>query len=153
MTRIRVVIAGCAAICLTAALATVSSAADTKLYAKMSGSQETPRKGDPDATGTAVLTLKSTQVCYVITAKKAGSTFAAGHVHTGKKGVAGPVFIPLWTKPKKLTGGKLTGCSPKVKAGDIAKLKAKPENYYVNIHNAAYPDGASRGQLTSKKPY
>jgi hypothetical protein len=151
MTRIRVVIACCAAITVMAALATVSSAADTKLYAKMSGSQEKP-KGDPDGTGTAVLTLKSTQVCYVITPKKAGSTFTAGHIHTGKKGVAGPVFIPLWTTPKKVTGGKLTGCSPKVKASDIAKVRAKPANYYVNIHNAAYPSGAIRGQLTAKKP-
>src|SRR3954466_8892082 len=118
MTRIRVVIAGCAAICLTASLATVSSAADTKLYAKMSGSQEKP-KGDPDGTGTAVLTLKSSQVCYVITPKKAGTTFSAGHIHAGKKGVAGPVFINLFTKPKKLKGGKLSGCSPTVKAADI----------------------------------
>jgi|SRR3954468_19113812 hypothetical protein len=150
MTRIRVVIAGCAAICLTASLATVSSAADTKLYAKMSGSQEKP-KGDPDATGTAVLTLKSTQVCYVITPKKAGSTFSAGHIHAGKKGVAGPPVIPLWAKPKKLSGGKLAGCAS-AKAADIAKVKAKPAGYYVNIHNAAYPSGAVRGQLTTKKP-
>jgi hypothetical protein len=150
MTRIRVVIAGCAAICLTASLATVSSAADTKLYAKMSGSQEKP-KGDPDATGTAVLTLKSAQVCYVITPKKAGSTFSAGHIHAGKKGVAGPPVIPLWAKPKKLRGGKLAGCAS-AKAADIAKVKAKPAGYYVNIHNAAYPSGAVRGQLTAKKP-
>jgi hypothetical protein len=151
MTRVRVVIAGCAAICVTAGLATVSSAADTKLYARMSGSQEKP-KGDPDGTGTAVLTLKSTQVCYVITVKKAGATFGAGHIHKGAKGVAGPVFIPLWTTPKKVTGGKLTGCSPKVKASDVAKVKAKSAGYYVNIHNAAYPSGAIRGQLTTKKP-
>jgi hypothetical protein len=145
MTRIRVVIAGCTAICVTAALATVSSAADTKLYAKMSGSQEKP-KGDPDGTGTAVLTLKPTLVCYVITPKKAGSTFTAGHIHAGKKGVAGPPVVPLWTTPLKLTSGKLAGCAA-AKAADIAKLKAKPGNYYVNIHNAKYPAGAIRGQL------
>jgi hypothetical protein len=150
MTRIRVVIAGCTAICVTAALATVSSAADTKLYAKMSGSQEKP-KGDPDGTGAAVLTFKSAQVCYVITPKKAGSTFTAGHIHAGKKGVAGPPVVPLWVKPKKVSGGKLSGCAS-AKAADIAKIKAKPANYYVNIHNAAYPSGAVRGQLTTKKP-
>jgi hypothetical protein len=146
MTRIRIVIAWCVAISVLAVLATVSSAADTTLKATMSGSQEKP-KGDPDGTGTAVLTLKSSQVCYVITPKKAGTTFSAGHIHAGKKGVAGPVFINLFTKPKKLKGGKLTGCSPTVKATDIAKVKSKPADYYVNIHNAKYPAGAIRGQL------
>jgi hypothetical protein len=146
MSRIRIAIAWGVAISVLAVLATVSSAADTTLKATMSGSQEKP-KGDPDGTGTAVLTLKSSQVCYVITPKKAGTTFSAGHIHAGKKGVAGPVFINLFTKPKKLKGGKLTGCSPTVKAADIAKVKAKPADYYVNIHNAKYPAGAIRGQL------
>jgi hypothetical protein len=146
MNRSRIAIAACAAISLSAALAGVSSAADTTLRATMSGSQEKP-KGDPDGTGTAVLTVKSNKVCYVITPKKAGTTFGAGHIHAGKKGVAGPVFINLFTKPKTLKGGKLTGCSPTVKASDLAKVKAKPASYYVNIHNAKYPAGAIRGQL------
>jgi CHRD domain-containing protein len=146
MTRIRIVIAWCIAISVLAVLAAVSSAADTTLKATLSGNQEKP-KGDTDGSGTAMLTLKSSQVCYVITPKKAGTTFSAGHIHAGKKGVAGPVFINLFTKPKKLKGGKLSGCSPTVKAADIAKVKAKPANYYVNIHNARYPAGAVRGQL------
>jgi hypothetical protein len=152
MSRIRILIAFCAAITVLAALATVSSAADKKLYAKMDGKQEVPA-GDPDGTGTAVLTVKSNQVCYDIRPKKAGITFGAGHIHLGPKGKAGGVVIPLFTTPKKVTGGKLVGCGPKtVKAADIAKLKAKPGNYYVNIHNAKYPGGAIRGQLTSTKP-
>jgi hypothetical protein len=146
MNRSRIAIAACAAISLSAALVGVSSAADTTLRATMSGSQEKP-KGDPDGTGTAVLTVKSNKVCYVITPKKTGTTFGAGHIHAGKKGVAGPVFINLFTKPKTLKGGKLTGCSPTVKASDLAKVKAKPASYYVNIHNAKYPAGAIRGQL------
>jgi CHRD domain-containing protein len=146
MTRSRTVIACCGAIFVFAAMATASSAADTTLRATMSGSQEKP-KGDPDATGTAVLTVKSNKICYVITPKKAGTTFGAGHVHAGKKGVAGPVFISLFTKPKTLKGGKLSGCSATVKAADLAKVKAKPANYYVNIHTTKYPAGAVRGQL------
>lgn len=146
MTRIRILIAFCAAISILAAMATMSSAADKKLQATLSGKSETP-KGDPDGAGTATLTVSSTKVCYAIKATKAGLTFGAGHIHTGKPGKAGPVFINLFTKPKKLSGGKLSGCSAAVKAGDIAKLKAKPANYYVNLHNAKYPSGAVRGQL------
>jgi CHRD domain len=146
MTRSRTVIACCGAISVLGALATASSAADTTLRAAMSGSQEKP-KGDPDGTATAVLTLKSNKVCYVITPKKAGTTFGAGHIHAGKKGVAGPVFISLFTKPKTLKAGKLSGCSATVKAADLAKVKAKPANYYVNVHTTKYPAGAVRGQL------
>ena len=146
MTRSRIVIASCAAISVLGAQAAVSSAADTTLKATMSGSQEKP-KGDPDGTATAVVTVKSNKVCYVITPKKAGTTFAAGHIHAGKKGVAGPIFINLFTKPKTLKGGKLSGCSPTVKASNLAKVKATPGDYYVNIHNAKYPAGAVRGQL------
>jgi hypothetical protein len=151
MTRIRILIAFCAAIVVLAALATVSSAADKKLYAKMDGKQEKPA-GDRDGTGTAVITVKANKVCYDIRPKKAGLTFAAGHIHAGAKGVAGGVFIPLFQSPKKVKGGKLTGCSPTVKASDLAKLKAKPSGYYVNIHNAAFGAGAIRGQLTATKP-
>jgi hypothetical protein len=146
MTRSRIVIASCAAISVLGAQAAMSSAADTTLKATMSGSQEKP-KGDPDGTATAVLRMRSNKVCYVITPRKAGTTFAAGHIHAGRKGIAGPIFINLFTKPKSLKGGKLSGCSPTVKASDLAKVKAKPANYYVNIHNAKYPAGAVRGQL------
>jgi Cu/Zn superoxide dismutase len=146
MTRIRIVIAFCAAITVLAGLATVSSAATTTFKATMSGTQEKP-KGEAKGTGTAVLTVKGSKVCYVITVKKTGTVFGAGHIHAGKKGVAGPVFINLFTTSKKLKGGKLTGCSKAVKPADIAKVKAAPTNYYVNIHNKEYPAGAIRGQL------
>ena len=150
MTRSRIAVACCAAISVLGALATASSAADTTLRATMSGSQEKP-KGDRDGSATAVLTVKANRVCYVITPKKAGTTFAAGHIHAGRKGIAGPVFIGLFTKPKSLKGGRLSGCSPTVKASDLAKVKAEPESYYVNIHNAKYPAGAVRGQLKKQR--
>jgi hypothetical protein len=148
MSRIRILIAFCAAIVVLAALATVSSAADKKLYATMTGKQEKPA-GDPDGVATAVLTFKSNKVCYDIRPKKAGQTFAAGHIHVGAAGKSGDVVIPLFQAPKKVSKGKLTGCSPTVKASDLAKILKKPAGYYVNIHNAKYPAGAVRGQLST----
>jgi hypothetical protein len=150
MTRIRVLIALCAAIGVLAALATVSSAADKKLYAAMTGKQEKPA-GDPDGTATATITVKSNKICYDIRPKKAGLTFAAGHIHAGKAGVAGGVVVPLFQSPKKVKNGRLTGCSPTVSTTLLAKIKSHPANYYVNIHNAKYPAGAVRGQLSTLK--
>jgi len=151
VSRIRILIAFCAAIAMLSALATVSSAADTKLYSKMSGKVEKP-KGDPDGVGTAVLTFKSNKICYDIRPTKAGLTFAAGHIHVGKAGTAGDVVVALFQSPKKVVGGKLAGCSGTVKASDMSKIKAKPGGFYVNIHNAKYPPGAIRGQLSKTKP-
>jgi CHRD domain len=143
VVRVRILIAFCAAITVLAALAAASSAVVPKLHATMSGKSEVP-KGDPDGTGKAVLIVSVTKVCYIITPKKAGSKFAAGHIHKGKPGVAGPIYLSLFTTPKTLTKGKLQGC---VETGKGSSLLAKPGNYYVNIHNAKYPAGAIRGQL------
>lgn len=162
MNRIRIVIAFCAAITVLAALATVSSGqAEKKLYTKMTGKEEKPTKGDPDGKGTAVLTLKATKVCYDIRPTKAGLTFTLGHIHLGKKGKAGGIFIPLFTKTKKVVGhtkpstikiGKLAGCSRKVSPADLAMVVAKPADYYLNIHTKQFRGGALRGQLTAKAP-
>ena len=32
-------------------------------------------------------------------------------------------------------------------AAVIEAIRTSPANYYVNVHNAVYPDGAVRGQL------
>jgi len=150
MTRTRILIACSAAITVLAATATISSAADKKLYSTMTGAQEKPA-GDTNGKGTAVLTFRSSQVCYDIRPQKSGLTFAAGHIHTGAKGTAGDVLIALFQTPKKIKGGKLVGCA-KAKPAAIAKVKAKPAGFYLNIHSAAFPAGVIRGQLTAKKP-
>jgi hypothetical protein len=150
VTRIRILIAFSAAIAMVAALATASSAADKKLYATMTGKQEKP-PADPDGTASAVLTFKSNKVCYDFRPKKAGLTFTAGHIHSGGANTAGDVLIPLFTTPKKVKGGKITGCSGPIKASVLNKVRAKPANYYANIHTAKYPGGAVRGQLSTIK--
>jgi len=151
VTRIRIVIAFCAAITVLGALATMSTAADKKLYAKMDGKQEKP-PGDVNGVGTAVITVINTRkVCYDIRPKKAGRRFTFGHIHTGAKKKVGGVLITLWRSPKTVKRGKLSGCST-AKATFIAKLKKKPAGFYVNIHNSLYTTGAIRGQLTATVP-
>ncbi|HEX8157792.1 MAG TPA: CHRD domain-containing protein [Solirubrobacteraceae bacterium] len=153
MRRSRTMIVAPAAVIATAALASASPAASTttELYASLSGSQEVPTKGNPAASGTAEITISSAKgLCYSITLKKLSGTPQAGHIHRGKKGKAGPVFVALFAKPKTPRYGKISGCVSSTKAQQNA-IKAKPANFYVNVHTKKYPNGELRGQLSAKK--
>lgn len=116
------------------------------LTTTLTGAAEVPGPGDTDGTGTASITLNHGQgeVCYELTVDKIAAANAA-HIHIGAADKAGPPVANL-TPP---TNGTSKGCVPldKDKIQDIIK---NPANYYVNIHNAEFPDGAVRGQLGKK---
>jgi hypothetical protein len=118
-------------------------AAQVKLKASMNGTSEVP-KGDTDGKGTATLTVDTAkrQICYDIKLTKVGSV-SAGHIHKGAKGKAGAVVVPLFDKATKHP----KGCVTKVKSTLIKDIASHPARYYVNVHNAAHPAGAVRGQL------
>ena len=121
----------------------LAAADEMKAKANLTGAAEVPGPGDPDGGGTAQVTLNTdkNEVCYDLTVTKIDEATAA-HIHEGAVGKDGPVKVGL-DAPK---GGSAKGC----KTADAAVVKdimANPANYYVNIHNAAYPKGAVRGQL------
>jgi hypothetical protein len=128
---------------LAAALmvAVAAYGAEKTFTVSLSGKQERP-KGDPDGKGTAKIKLEQSkgEVCFRLTWSGIGTPTAA-HIHQGKRGVAGPVVVPIF-------GGaaKHSGCvhADKKLIGKIAK---SPASYYVNIHNQKYPGGALRAQL------
>jgi hypothetical protein len=128
-------------------LPAIGGAASTTLTANLSGKNETPDKGDPDGSGTATIRIDPAKktVCYTIKLKKIGPT-AAGHIHTGKKGKAGDVLIPLFGSPSSKTTRR--GCARNQDAAALRKILRHPSNYYVNVHTKAFPAGAARGQLT-----
>ena len=109
----------------------------------LTGAAEVPGPGDPDGTGTARLTLNpgKNQVCYELTVDKIAPANGA-HIHAGAIDKAGPPVITL-TPP---ANGSSKECAPldQEKIMDIIK---NPGNYYVNVHNAEFPNGALRGQL------
>jgi hypothetical protein len=43
--------------------------------------------------------------------------------------------------------GTSTGCVDNVSVALIKELRQTPEKFYVNVHNAEFPNGAIRGQL------
>ena len=139
MTVKAIVIAALAALIAVAVAAGAPRVSGMSLHATLTGKAETP-KGDPDGSGTATVTINGTSVCWQIKASKV-TTLTASHIHKGGPGVAGPVAVPFGAAYKS------KGCTTTT-AATAAAIKRNPAGYYVNVHNAKYPGGALRGQLS-----
>jgi hypothetical protein len=114
------------------------------LATTLTGAAEVPGPGDPDGSGTALLRLNPGQeeICYELTAEGIAPARAA-HIHVGEEGTAGPVVVGLMPP----TNGASSGCATADRELILAIMQ-NPERYYVNVHNAQYPAGALRGQLS-----
>jgi hypothetical protein len=121
----------------------LAAADEMKVKTSLTGAAEVPGPGDDDGGGSAQLTLNPDkgEVCYEITVTKIDEATAA-HIHEGALGKAGGVKVGL-DAPK---GGSVKGCKT-AEAAVVKDIMANPANYYVNVHNAAFPNGAVRGQL------
>ncbi len=108
----------------------------------LTGAVEVPA-GDPHGSGTASVTIDAAkgQICYKLSATGIDTPTMA-HIHKAAAGAAGPVVVAL----DPPATGSSAGCKP-VESAVIAAILAMPADYYVNIHNAAFPKGALRGQL------
>lgn len=129
------------------ALAAVIETGDTggrPIIVSLSGAEEAPGPGDPDGSGTAIFTLNQGQgeVCFELTAENIAPA-AAAHIHRAPAGVAGPVVIPL-VPPTEGSSGGCVAADPDL----IMEIRQFPERFYVNVHNALFPAGAIRAQLS-----
>lgn len=108
----------------------------------LTGAAEVPGPGDPNGTGTASIRLNQGQgqVCFDITVSNVATTTLA-HIHRGATGQAGPPVVTL------TENGTLKGCVENVSEELIKEIRQDPSAFYVNVHNAEFPDGAVRGQL------
>ena len=115
-----------------------------RLKANLTGAAEVPGPGDSDGTGKASLTLSAgkNQICYELAVSNIGTATAA-HIHAGDATVAGPVLVML-TPP---ANGSAKECAT-LEREKILDMIKNPGGYYVNVHNAEFPDGAVRGQLS-----
>jgi hypothetical protein len=137
MRRALVLIAAAA---LTVAGSAPALADGRPLTAELVGSTEVPVAGDPDGMGHAKVTLNQGlgEVCWDIMVADIATPLAA-HIHVGEAGVPGGVVVPL---------SPGSGCIDGVDAELIKDIRQNPSNYYVNVHNADFPGGALRGQLS-----
>jgi hypothetical protein len=114
----------------------------------LTGAAEVPGPGDPDASGTAFITLNQGQgeVCFDLSWAGIDGTVTAAHIHVGAATVAGPVVVGLFAGAFEGTDSA-SGCVAGVSEELIKAIRQDPANYYVNIHSSVFPAGAVRGQL------
>jgi CHRD domain len=120
-----------------------------KLFApNMVGAVDVP-PGDPDGSGEASFKLKKTKkkICFNITFQGIDNP-TDGHIHEGGPGVAGPIVVPLFVDTPGLPS-PISDCV-KAKKSLIKQIGKHPGDFYVNIHNDAFPGGAIRDQLQKK---
>jgi hypothetical protein len=135
------VAAAAAAVALT--VPATASAGGRPLHTELTGAAEVPGPGDPDGSGTAHVWVNpgQSEVCYELEVSGIDPAVAA-HIHHAPVGVAGPVVVPLAAP----TSGSSSACADVDRDLALAILKS-PADYYVNVHNPAFPAGALRGQL------
>lgn len=114
------------------------------LSTALSGAAEVPGPGDADGTGQFKATINpgKKEICYELTVTGIATANAA-HVHEGAVGVAGDPVVSL----EAPADGSSTACVSLEREIMLAIIK-NPAGYYVNVHNAEFPDGAIRGQLS-----
>ena len=144
--RRRVVLAvGVVAVMLAAMPAVL--AGGRPLSAVMTGAAEVA-PGDPDGSGSVMLTLNQGQeeICFQMELSGVDAPLRA-HIHRAPAGSNGPIVVFFFdlviAEPIPVT---FDGCVA-APADLIKEIRQGPEEFYVNVHNAAFPAGAVRGQL------
>jgi len=127
-----------------AACETVTEQVAETYQAVLSGAREVPGPGDPDGSGTAEVSIadRLDNFCYEIDSVINIGPATAAHLHRGAEGVSGPPVVTLDAP----TDGESNGCK-EIGEALADEIERNPSGFYVNVHNAEYPDGAIRGQL------
>jgi hypothetical protein len=143
-----------------------SPASSAMFTAALLPSSEVPpvTGGEANGSGTATLTFNLTKdAAGTITAATmdatlsvqgfpAGTALTASHIHPGVVGANGGVFVSLGLAAGEVTfangSGSFTKRGVTLTADEANAILANSASYYLNIHTAANPNGAARGQLT-----
>jgi len=107
----------------------------------LTGAQEEPGPGDGNGRGQFTWSIDDQRLCYLLSVTRIGRP-AAAHIHRGRSGVAGPVLVELEAPAPRASAECV-----QVSSSLAGALRERPGRFYVNVHNAAFPNGAVRGQL------
>jgi CHRD domain len=134
-------------------LPSVAFAPSRPLFAAMNGQNEVNDQGekgvgDPNGGGSFTAVIKGRELCYGLAVKDIGDPTAA-HIHRGGRNTAGPIVVPLDSLPTSGDPGSSAGCT-QLSRSLVRQIRGNPGRFYVNVHNANFPDGAVRGQLFAR---
>jgi hypothetical protein len=130
-------------------LGTSALAEGRPLSTPLTGAEEAPGPGDPDASGFATITLNRGrgEVCFELSWADIDGTVTASHIHEAPPGTPGPIVVPLFVDESFSGTGSASGCVSDVDRQLIKAIRQDPAAFYVNIHSTVFPAGAIRGQL------
>jgi CHRD domain len=145
---VTLIAAGGAVALLVAAFATAAAVETYTVSATLKNNTEVPRpKGATFArgafSGKYVEHGKTATLTWKLTFSRLTGKPTAAHIHIGKRGVAGPVVVPLCGPCRNGQVGKAT-----ITAKTIAAIERG--GAYVNVHTAKNPGGEIRGQIAAK---
>jgi hypothetical protein len=142
--RIRVLVTLVMALALVHVAPLAAGQAMGNAKAMLMGDGEVSGPGDSNGSGTMQVTFNpdTGEVYYELSVANIQEATAA-HIPKGEKGEEGPVAVPL-DAPKT---GAPKGCT-KADVVVIEAIMQDPADYYVNVHNATFPKGVVRGQLS-----
>ena len=105
-----------------------------------------PYAGDPNGTGTALITVNHGQreICWEVSVSDITLPATASHIHKAAPGVRGPIVVGL-SAPD--AAGRSVGCASGLDQALLRDILTNTAAYYVNVHTTDYPPGAVRGQL------
>ena len=147
--RIRPVIAVLTLVAIAAIVFALPASAGGKPYRiTLSGAAEVPGPGDPDATGTAQVTVNpgTSEVCWSVSVQNVDLPILAAHIHEGAVDDFGDPVVFLLPAGVSDPDGSFSGCT-NVSPELAFQLLLAPEGYYVNVHTTLFGAGAARGQL------
>jgi hypothetical protein len=99
-----------------------------------------PKGAKSGAAGNFTATVSGSTIAWKLTFSHLTGPATAAHIHAAKKGVPGPVIVPLCgpcSSPASGTGTVTAAQLSQMKSGDT----------YVNVHTAKNPGGEIRGQI------
>lgn len=140
----------------------VALAQGVPLFAVLVGGNEidgnTGQAGAGDANGfgsATVIILGDKTICFGIVFHRIGTPTVA-HIHENVAGANGDIVVDFLggesdvPAPESGNPGTISGCVSGAAIRDPdapQRIRANPSKFYVNVHNAAFPSGAIRGQL------
>jgi hypothetical protein len=105
---------------------------------------ENGRRGAGDRNGRGAFSglLDGRRLCYGIQVAGLDSEPNAAHIHRGQSNRNGPPVVEL-DPPQD---GHSSGCA-EISSSLARSIARNPSRFYVNVHNADFPNGAVRGQV------